>query len=264
MNAGVPVFADLPAYRVAVASLPVRARIAGEPAGGIVVVDGAADWSDAVTQAISAGASAVLIAEPRGWLDPLPADLVERWPVPVIVHRSQLRHDIVSRAVTQRAGVLPRIVVAECRSTVDGLPAMVRDAAGWMRELSQASLGVAAAAVGRGGGTALLRAETGKSVVGSMSITVTRPEGAILRLTALGETTTDVEFDEPMGRFELATSTSTGRLVAPASLEAGERVALRRALDAVAEGSRPSDLSDLVHDDHVARDILSARHDRFG
>lgn len=257
MSAGVPVFTDLPAYRVAVASLPVGARFASDPAGAIVIVDGAADWWDAAEEAVAKRASAVLVAEPRDSPNALPADLAERWPVPVIVHRSRLRPDVVALAVAQRAGTLPRVVVAECRSTSGGLPAMVRDATGWIRELSQASPAVAAAAVGRNGGTGLLRSDAGGSVVGSMTIAVTRPEGTILRVTALGETTTDVEFDEPMGHFELATSTNAGRLVAPAPLEAGERVALRRALDAVAGHTHLSDLSALVHDDHVARAVLS-------
>ena len=54
----------------------------------------------------------------------------------------------------------------------------------------------------------------------------------MLRVQALGEATTELEIDAPLGRTELATSTVDGRLVAPARFEAGERAALRRAVEA--------------------------------
>jgi hypothetical protein len=256
VNRGIPVFTDLPAYRVAVASLPLRARIADSATGAIVVIDGSTGWGDAATAAVEAGASAVLVAEPRDCPPQPLVELLERWPMAIVVHRSRLRCDVVERARTHRGDDLPRIVVADCRSDPDGLISMVRDAVGWTRELSKAAVRLGEAAVGQRGGTALLRADTG-SVVGSMTVTPTGPEGEILRITALGETVTEVELDKPMGSFELATSTSEGRLVAPAPVEAGERVALRRALDAVVGRSQPSDLNNLLLDDTVARSVFN-------
>ena len=83
---------------------------------------------------------------------------------------------------------------------------------------------------------------------------MTRPEGAVLRVQALGETTTEVEIDEPLGRSELATSTeSTGASVAPARFEAGERVALRRAIECGRRSGSPRRTSDdLLHDAEAA------------
>lgn len=258
MNDRLPVLTDLPAYRVAVAALPLRTQRASEAAGAIVVVDGATSWWEGAAVAVAAGASAVLIDEPRNIPLTALSDLLARCPVPVIVHRSRLRHDLVSQAVEQRGGILPRVIVAECRASPAGLAAMVRDAAGWMRELSNTSLTVSATTLGPDGGTALLRGAASDRVVGSMTITVTRPEGTLLRITGLGEVTTDLEIDEPLGRSELATSTGSGRMVAPSRFEAGERVALRRALNAVMGNTLPLDLTGLSHDAEVADAILSA------
>ena len=100
---------------------------------------------------------------------------------------------------------------------------MVRDAVGWMRSLTAAPLAVASASSSADCGTALVRSRDDARVVGSLIAAATRPEGEVLRVQALGETTTELEIDDPAGRAELATSTSRGRLVAPARYEAGER-----------------------------------------
>jgi hypothetical protein len=257
MNTGLPVFSNLPAYRVAVAGLPKSAQLASHPAGAIVVVDGSTGWEQAASDAVATGASAVVVAEPHDVSHERLAELVEHGTVPIIVARARLRHDVVSLAVEHRADAPPRIVIAECRSALDTVPRMVRDAVGWIRELTMSSLGVATSAVGAGGGTVLLLADNGRPA-GSMIVTITRPEGTLLRVTALGETTTEMELDEPMGSFELVTNTGRGRLVAPARYETGERLAIRRALDAVAARTHPSDLADVIHDDGVAREVLSS------
>jgi hypothetical protein len=251
----VPVITDLPGYRVAVAGLPLRAEHAKDPDGAIVVVDGRVAWWDAAAGAVDAGASAVIVAEPcEVPLEAVDALAAQRR-VPIIVQRSRLREDLVAMAVEHRDGARPRVIVAECRATAVDLSAMIRDAVGWMRALAGAELDVATSSVGPLGGTALIRARHGGSVVGSMILAVTRPEGTLLRLQALGETTTEVELDDPAGRSELATSTIRGRLVAPARFEAAERAALRRAIDAIAPGRLSSDLADLRHDAGAASGI---------
>ena len=101
------------------------------------------------------------------------------------------------------------------------------------------ALAVAAASFGPTAGTALLRARAGGRAVGSMIVGATIGEAAVLRVQALGETTTELEIDAPLGRVELATSTVGGRLVAPTRFEAGERAALRRAVEAVAQRASP-------------------------
>jgi hypothetical protein len=252
----IPVVAELPEYRVAVAGLPERAQHVDRTAGAIVVVEGAAGWWDAAAIAVEAGASAVLVAEPREVpLEPV-ADLAARSEVPVIVHRSCLREDLVALGVEQRGGVAPRLIVAECRAAAGALPVMVRDGVGWMRALAHDGLAVAAASFASGTGTALLRSRVGGRVVGSMVVALTRSEGTVLRVQALGEVTTEVEIDAPLGRSELATSTSGGRLVAPARFETGERAALRRAVDAVTQRRSSPDLEFLLHDAEVTSAIL--------
>ncbi len=259
MNARVPVVADLRDYAVAVAGLPLSTERVDRGAGAIVVVDGATRWWDAATLAVEARAAAVLVAEPRD----VPfesgarlAELAAQSGVPILVHRARLREDLVAMALEQRAGLVPRVVVAECRATAGDLPAMVRDAVGWTRALAGEPLTVAAASFGRASGTALLRARAGGRVVGSLILGTTIVEATVLRVQALGETSTELEIDEPLGRTELATSTVVGRLVAPARFEAGERAALRRAVEAVTQGLASADLEDLLHDAEAATAAL--------
>lgn len=254
MTVPIAVFSDLAAYRIAVAGLPLAARHTRDAAEAIVVVDGSGAWWEAATDAARAGAPAVLIAEPRD-VPLAEAHALAHLSVPILVHRSRLRPDLVSMALEHRAGVQPRVVVAECRAASSELVPMVRDAAGWMRALAGATFVVACPA-GRDGGTSLLRAGAEPRAVGSVIATVTRPEGSLLRVTALGEVTSEIEIDEPAGLSELSTSTREGRQVAPSRFEAGERVAVRRAVEAVRVGSLPTDLVDLIRDENIARTIL--------
>ena len=256
MTARIPVVTALAEFRVAIAGLPFQAQPADDPTGAIVVVDGSGRWWDAAAIAVGAGASAVLVAEPREVPLDAVGDLAEHADVPIVVHRSRLRHDLLGLAVEQREGVAPRVVVSECRATGTRLPQLVRDAVGWMRGLAETPLTVAAAAATSDGGTALLRSRIDDRVVGSMLTTATRREGTFLRVQALGETTTEFELDEPAGRSELSTSTSRGRLVAPARYEAGERAALRRAVESVVEQRLPRDLAHLLHDAEAAFAIV--------
>jgi hypothetical protein len=207
----------------------------------------------------------VLVAEPNEVPVDAVGDLAATARVPIVVHRSRLRADLVERAVEQRSGVAPRVVIAECRASADGLGAVVRDAVGWMRVLADAGLVVASASTAAGGAAALLRSDGDGVVVGSLLATVTRPEGALLRVQALGETTTEVEIDEPVGRSELSTSTERGRWVAPGRFETAERMALRRAIRAVEGTGSSRDLIELLHDGDAASRILRDEHpsDRF-
>jgi hypothetical protein len=259
VNARVPVVAELPEYAVAAAGLPLSTERVDRAAGAIVVVDGATRWWDATAFAVEAGAAAVLVAEPQevplervGRL----AELAEQSGVPILAHRARLRNDLVVVALEQRAGFVARVVVAECRAAPRDLPAMVRDAVGWTRALAGERLAVAAASFGPDSGTALLRARAGGRVVGSLIVGTTIAEATVLRVQALGEATTELEIDAPLGRTELATSTGRGRLVAPTRFEAGERAALRRAVRAVAEGRAAADLEELLHDAETAAAML--------
>ena len=260
MTSRIPVLTTLAAYRVAVAGLPMQAQPARDATGAIVVIDGAASWWDAAALAIRDGASAVLVAEPHEVPIDAVGELAATARVPIVVHRSRLRADLVESAIEQRAGVPPRLVVAECRANADRLGATMRDAVGWMRVFADARLIVASASAAAGGAGALLRSSADGMVVGSMLATVTRPDGAVLRVQALGETTSEVEIDEPVGRSELATITERGRWVAPGRFESGERMALRRAIGALEGTGLSQDLGDLLHDAESAARILRGEH----
>ena len=82
-----------------------------------------------------------------------------------------------------------------------------------------------------------------------MLVTATRPDGAVLRVQALGETTTEVEIDEPVGRSELSTSTERGRWVAPRPFrEPASAWRFGAPSDAVEGTGLSQDLVDLLHD----------------
>ena len=252
MSARIPVVASLPEYRVAVAGLPMRTQAATGRAGAIVVVDGAGAWWDAAAEAVADGARAVLVAEPDR-VPPVGLDsLAAASDAPVLVHRSRVRRDLVSRVVEARDGTSPRVIVAECRADHADLPSLVRDAVGWIRVLGGGPPEVVAA-----GGAVLLRQAGTEAPVASLLATPTAAGGPVLRVRALGEVTTELEIDDLLGRRDVSTSTAAGRLVAPALHESGARAALRRVLDMLALGDEPRDLADLRHDARVAGAIFS-------
>jgi hypothetical protein len=247
------VVATAPEFRVAVAGLPDRAEAVSSPKGAVVVVGGRAAWWDAAERAAAGGARAVLVADPeRAPIDAIDA-IAAGLEIPLLLHRPRLREDLVARALEARGGMLPRVIVAECRAGSDELHGLVRDAIGWTRLLAGGPLHLVAA-----GGAALLRPTKAASPVGTVLSTVTTVRGAVLRIRGLGETTTELELDDPLGRCELSTSTATGRTVAPALHESASRASLRRALDAAASGDGVDDLGRLRHDERLAADVASA------
>jgi hypothetical protein len=254
VTARIGVVATVPEFRVAVAGLPYRAGAVSAPVGAVVVVDGGGAWWDAAERAAEGGARAVLVADPeRAPIDAIDA-LAAGVDIPLLLHRPRLRHDLVARALEARDGARPRVIVAECRAEPDDLHALVRDAVGWLRLLAGGPLELAAT-----GGAALLRPTGGPTPVGTVIATVTTAGGPVLRVRALGETTTELDIDDPLGRRELATSTAAGRTVAPVLHESAPRAALRRALDVAASGDPVDDLNRLRHDASIADGVASAR-----
>jgi|GEM_PF-879361 len=262
MTARVHVAAGLPEFEAAVAGLPHSAATSDTPRGALVVIDGSDRWWDAAADAADGGARAVLVADPAGAPVEAIDALAVRAGIPVLLHRPRLRHDLVAHAVGARHGAAPRVLVAECRAEPADLPALVRDAIGWMRALAGAPMAVAAT-----GGAALLRADGGRLPVGSLIATAATAGGSVLRIRALGETTIELEIDAQIGRCELSTSTARGRTVSPALHESGARAALRRAIGIVEPvepvAGRPglaalADLEDLRRDASAADAIASS------
>ncbi|GGI47472.1 hypothetical protein BCL57_002170 [Agromyces flavus] len=252
MTTRVHLAGSLPEFRVAVAALPHRVDSTGEPRNAVVVVDGAAEWWDVAADSVDGGARAVLVADPVR----VPVEAIDilaaRTDVPVLIHRPRLRHDLVAQAIAARDGETPRVVVAECRAEPSHLPALVRDAIGWLRVFGGGPMVVAAR-----GGAALLRRSDGGHPAGSLIATASTAGGPVLRIRALGETTTELEIDAPIGRCGLSTGTARGVAISPALHESASRAALRRAIDVVADGASVKDLGELRHDAMAADALVS-------
>ncbi|SFS12939.1 hypothetical protein SAMN04487846_2590 [Microbacterium sp. cf046] len=245
---------DAPAgrYREALAELPLSARHAARPEGAIVVVPGRGAWVDDALAAVSAGAIALVIAGPAA----APAAHLRRLAgtrIPIVLERVLLRADVSADAVGARAATLggmpPRVLVADVAASRAGLSAATRDAVGWLRVLAGESLTLVAA----DGGLALLETSTGTAATLTAVVTARSHAGRI-RVQALGEVITDVAVEGRAAR--LATASPAGRLISPPRFESSERLAVRRAVEALAAQTTPTDLSDLVADTELVEQIL--------
>ena len=127
----------------------------------------------------------------------------------------------------------------------------MRDAVGWLRIFAGDALTLVAADEG----LALL--ETSAHMSATLTAVATaRPDGGRVRVQALGEVITDVEVE---GRaVRLATASPGGCLIAPTRFESSERLALRRAVGALAAQATPTDLGELVADTDLVERMLAA------
>ncbi len=249
MTERMPVLTALPAYRAAVAELPLTTRLTVDPRGAVVIVDG---WRGAI-DAASVGAVAVIIADPgsSGFGEQESLDLG----VPVVVGRSRLRPDVAEDAVSGRRGAMPRAITVDSSASRPDAAAALRDAVGWARALAGGALELRAARATTRGATALLERD---GIPCSIGIGFLADAGGMLRVTALGETVTDVTVDAAAGPASVETSTAAGLLRAPARSETAERLALRRAVAAVRNGTSSHDLDELFHDTDLAVRILAS------
>lgn len=240
-------------YRAAVAELPLSARLIDAAANAIVVVPGGGRWVDVVREAAETGALAVVVADP----ELVPAadvrDLAERTRIPVIVERPLLRMDVAADARATHGGgerwAAPHALVLEGGASEARLGVVARDAVGWARVLTGSAPTLLAADRG-------LAVMDGAGVPVSVSVVTTRrPGGGWIRAQALGVVVTDVEIE---GRvFRVSSSSAAGRLILPTRFESSERLALRRALSAVAAGDVSGDLAELAADTALAESILA-------
>lgn len=253
----IAVFADQGRYRVAIAELPLSARVAERPEGAIVVVPGKTGWPGAMIAAARSGAMAIILADPVL----VPAADVQRViagvDIPVIVDRPLVRVDVSAAALDARATtaggatVPPRIVVVDATAPRSALGSVARDAVGWARVLTGEQLEV----VSSDSGQVLLAGASGLAATLAVVATA-RPGSGRIHGQALGEVITDVVVEGRIAR--LTTSTETGRLIAPAVFESSARLALRRALAAV-QGVSSRDLEELAADTAIAETIIVAR-----
>jgi hypothetical protein len=252
----IAVHTTLAAYRAAIAELPLRTRLGDSPAGAIVVVPGDAGWVDAVLAAAEAGAAAVVVADPA--LAPAAdvRELADRMTVPVVVERALLRPDVADAARAARAdsGAVahPRAVVLDGAAPEALLGVVTRDAIGWGRVLA----GQTPSPTAGDGLLALLETPAGTPVTLCL-VTTRRPGRGWVRAQVLDEVTTEVSIEGRESR--VVTATASGRLTAPTRFESSERLALRRAVDAMDAGGRPDDLAVLAVDTDVAERVVSLR-----
>ena len=253
---GTPVRADLEPYRVAMAELPERAATSAGRSGAVVVVDGTGVWWRDAEAAFDDGAAAVVVARPRG----APAEALEvleaRASVaPIILERPLLRHDAVAAIVGALPATLrPGALTVECHAPSDALAEALSDAIGWARVLAGRPLGHRTGTFAGGRGLALLESEA-KAVVSVVAATQPgAPPLGRLRITALAETL--IEVDDDGGDPVMATTDALGRRTLPRLFERPERVALRRAIEAVRRGRSVADVAELRHDAVLAGQIL--------
>lgn len=243
------------AYRVAVAELPLSARLTDPAADGaaVVVVAGAGKWWRAVADAFSEGAAGVVVSRPN----PAPADALEQLAEierPIVFERPLLRAD----AALELTQALPEldghsVLTVECHAS--SLEPVLRDAIGWARVLGSAPLTVRTASFRGDRGLALL--ETAAGVPVSL-VAGAQPEGRAdgrIRVTALGGVL--IELDGASGELSQTVTDAAACRTAPTLFERPERLALRRAIEAVTAGTMPADLAELRHDETLAATLLA-------
>ncbi len=258
MTHSIPVHSALERYRVAAAELPVSTRLAGDRGGAIVAVDGDDGWCDAAVRAFRDGAAAVVVSCPNSapaqGLRALDAAAAGR---PVVVERPLLRADIAEIVVAAGAELAPPAAfVVECHAPAIALRSALRDALGWARVMGRSPLALRSAEATRGGGIALLETAAGAPVSLVFAAQPGAPERGRLRLTALGATLRELDGDEADLQFTMTDAAS--RRTVPPRFERAERVALRRAVDALVDGDGPSDLDDLALDATLAAALGAA------
>lgn len=233
-------------YRIAVAELPLRARIADSGPGCIEVVGPHGPVSPDA-------AAVVLVAAARGEAACIEAagdEVVGS--VPVVVDRPLLRADVVADAGARPDATLFTVQAA---AAPGDLAAVVRDGIGWLRALSGEELRLDTAAATDGALLALLRAGDRAA---TLLVTVLADDACAprLRAMAIGVTRTEVAVGGGSAASVVRCS-EEGSLRLPTRWESRQRLSLRRALDAI-EGATCGDLDQWRHDEHLAATILTA------
>ena len=258
MTHSIPVHSSLERYRIASAELPASTGLSGDAAGAIVAVGGEAGWWDAAILAFREGAAGVVISRPVSVpAHALPAVDAAAAGRPVVFERPLLRDDTAALVVAAASGLpQPAAVVAESHAPTIALRSAVRDALGWARLVGGGPLVMRSADATRTGGVALLETAAGIPVSLVFAAQQGAPAWGRVRLTGLGSTLLELDGDDIELQFTMTDSAS--RRTAPARFERPERLTLRRAVQAVVLGERPSDLEDLTRDATLADEVTAA------
>jgi hypothetical protein len=249
----VPVLSELLSYQAAVAELPLRTTQARHAAEAIVVVPGGGSWCDGVRRAAAAGARAVIVSCPKvvpaAEIRGLSEDLVE---FAVIVERALFRSDAASdvadgRAVTGSSVV--RLVAIDGAALPAEAGTVLQDAIAWARVLTGGAVAWDAAS----GELALSTGSGAGDVPVALNVVRIATGGPWIRGHALGEVRSELEATTE--RTVISTTGEHGAVVAPARFETPQRLALRRALDALEGGHAPADLAELAADAALAEQL---------
>lgn len=246
---------QLAAYRVAVAELPSRLRLR-ERDVQIVVVSADAAGVASAARAIEEGAQAIVVDRPGVGTGDLVA--LRDTGAPIVLARAGLRDDVARDARTPGAGAdaAPRAVTVQTLAARGALGDALLDAIGWGRTLTGGEITLRSA---HGTADAALADLVGGSGVGVGVIASERlgaGGSARLRATAIGAHRVDVV--SVGARVTVSRSTPAGELVLPRRWESPERLAVRRAIGVLTEGTAPSDVDEWTHDLALVRRIMTA------
>lgn len=244
-------------YRVAVAELPLSAEPASSAAGAVVVVDGrgSAGWPSAVEAALAGGARSVVVDE-AVVPDAACGDRLPAGSAPVLVARRFLPRELAEAA---RELVAPLGLEAVLVTVEVGGPSssgVLRDALGWARVLTgggELRLGSAHPEIEAGPTVSLLlESNDGIPVLVSWAPVVGAPW---LRVSALGAVEAEVVIDSGAGVARLTSRSAEGERVARAAFEGRARRELRCALEAARASDWPEELSCVLEDLELGRQI---------
>ncbi|WP_243075336.1 hypothetical protein [Microbacterium sp. SS28] len=246
---------DLEAYRVAIAELPLRAAATREPSGAVVAVSGAGEWWKRAAEALAAGAAAVVVAQPGpAPVTELDALATRAGDTPLVFERALLPSDVVDdleNALTEVPA--PSALVVECHSPGATLSSALADALGWARTLGRGSLVHRSGSPSRGHRLALLEAAGGVPVSVVFGTQAGAPQWGRIRLTALGGTLIELEGGDR--GIQVTMTDAASRRTLPTRFESPQRLALRRAIEALERGAPTADLADLRRDAALAEAI---------
>jgi hypothetical protein len=205
-------------------ALPRWLRREERPDGAIAVVAGGSWWVQA-TEALAAGAAALVVVEPGetpvGELDAL-LESSTAGRVPVIVERQRVRPDCPVASA-------PHAFVAECSASLAELGGVVRDTIGVLRMLGGTAPELVEVDYAPRAVLADLRVGAVPASLVAEVLSDAMP-GGFVRVTSLGATRVEVVVDIVAGRSEVVVTDADGSLRGPAVLEQPHRAALRRAL----------------------------------
>jgi len=218
-------------------------------------VPGTPGWAAAVDAAKASGAIAVVVTGP---VPVAPAELdaltARAGDIPIILDRARLRADVAEDAAGAGGGA--PLHTAQCTASATAIAGAICDAIGWLRVLSTGPVRLRSAATTAHGAVALLDAGGDAA---TLTATVLATDGGRIAVSALGVVRTDVAIATPQPA-RVTRDDGSGAVTLPTRWESHDRLALRRAIDAVIAGERPTDVADFAHDARLGASIWPSVH----